>query len=88
MVILLLICSDTKDLAPGCPSFMWRFPIRSPSWAFFSFFIVLKIIVHFTINGVLNLMKYVSKAQEILAIAIFYHFCSGHYRVLCLNSLS
>lgn len=78
MVVLLLIWSDTEDLALGCPSFMWRFPIRSSSWAFFSFFTALKITVHFIISGVLNLMKYVTEAQEILAIVIFDHLCSGH----------
>lgn len=53
------------------------FSIKPSPWAFFPFFIVLKIIVHFIIGGALNLMNYVIKAQEILAIVIYNHFCSG-----------
>lgn len=53
------------------------FPIKPSPSAFFPFFIVLKIIVHFIIGGALNLMNYVIKAQEILAIVIYNHFCSG-----------
>lgn len=78
LVFFSLICSDTADLALGCHSFTWRFFFSKLSpWVFFPFFIVLKIIVHFIIGGALNLMNYVIKAQEILAIVIYDHFCSG-----------
>ena len=66
----------------GVPTLDGGFPLDPHPGHFFSFFIVLKIKVYLITGGILNLMRYIIKSQEILAVVIDDHFCSKHRVVL------